>query len=268
MEPQQRQELGQAGAAAGPAGTGGDAVPGAAVGQQPGAPIAGAGAGQATEPTQPGAGAQPGQAGAPGEQTQVDLTEFRQFREWQAARDRREAELQRQLAENHERMRELEVQARQAEEARLLRDAEPDEVAAYYQGQAEKMRARMQALEGQQQQQAQIQQKARDALARLGLDVSAPGLDWSGGPTPDGLVTLLESAGALLAQRGAETAQAAQQEVTDVARAARQEAILETGAARVSTQGGAAPPANPIEDVKDPDTLLKMAMAGGGGLRD
>lgn len=241
-------ELEQEGAgAAAAAGTGEEAVPAAAAAAgQPEAPIAGAEA-----------------------QPKVELTELEEFRKYQSGVDRREGELRRQLEAQQARLQELEQQAQQVEEQRLLQDADPDELAAFYQRKLAEERARAQTQQQALTLQQQVMAAGQSLLARLGLSSDTPELDWGDGqPTWENYARLTESALGLVAAARGDAAKTAEEKVERAAREARQAAIKETGAARVSTATGGAPAGqNPIKDINDPDELLKLAMKGGARRR-
>lgn len=229
MAEETRQELEQG------SGVGEQAVTG---GQQPeGAPQA-----AVTEPAPTAEPQEPIAEAGTEPQERVDLTELDEFRQWQAKMDRRQAELQRQLEEQQQRLRERERQLQELEEQRILQDADPEEQAAFFQGQAAKARQELERQQKQLQEQQAVQSRAMNLLGELGLDPETPGLDWgSGEPSWDNYRRLAESAAKLVAQRNRTAAQTAQEKAEQAAREARQQTIKETGAARTSAATGSGP---------------------------
>jgi len=207
---------------------------GAGVGGQP-TGAEGAVGGAAGEPVQPTAEAQQPIAE---QKKPVDLTQSDEFRRWQAARDRREAQLQAQLAETQRQMQEMQ---RQIETARLA-DAEPEQVAQYYQQQMEQMRTAQEQEAIRAQERAAIMQQATELLADLQLSADTPGLEWSEEPSWDGLARLARSA-AKIKTLQAEALTKEQRTVVDQAtQAARTEALTEAGVTKVNTATGTAAP--------------------------
>jgi len=210
-----------------------------------------------------------GQAGAavpaPAQPQPVDLTQMEEFRSWQAARDRREAQLQQQLAEGQRQRMEMQ---RQLDQVRLA-DADPEEVAAYYQQQMEQMRVGQEQQAAAAQVRAQVLARAEALLKELGLDPSTPGLEWAAEPSWDGLARLAASAAKVKALQAQGLARESKTVAAEAARAAKVEALNAAGVTKVSTATGAAAPSgeNPIEGITDPDVLLRMGLSGKGGGR-
>lgn len=216
----------------------------------------------AVEP-QPTTGAEATTAGG-AQPERVNLDELPEFRQWKSNRDREAAELQRQLKEQQARLQELEAAAQQAEELRLLQDAEPDQIVAYYQGQLAKTRQQAAQQAQQAAQHQEIVTRANATLTALGLDPLTPGLDWTGGPTLQGYAQLLESAVGLLTQQQRQTSQTVQEKAEKAAREARQAAIAETGATKVSTTTGSAPAG--LRDQYERDVAALRGTGDGAGL--
>lgn len=219
-------------------------------------------AADATPGQEPGVAGQPTAAGTPAiaEEKKVDLTQLPEFRSWQAARDRREAQLQRQLDDGQRQAGEMQRQLAELQ----LANADPEEVAVYYQEQAAQLQADQERQAAVAAEQREILTQAEELLKDLGLAADTPGLEWSDKPTWDGLATLAKSAArvvalqnkVLVSEQGAVTAEAAQ--------AAKTQALRQAGVTKVSTATGAAPAGdNPIANIDDPNELLKMAMGKG-----
>lgn len=168
------------------------------------------------------------------EQKPVNLDELPEFRNWKSKMDRRVAQerqererLQQQLEEQQERLQELQ-----------LRDAPPEEQVQILQNQLAQTREEQRMREQQRQKAAQLRQEAVEVLDTLGLSADTPGLDWSGGPSEEGLLRLVKSAAQIAAQKDDTSKQQVEAEV----RKAKQEALKETGAADVSTATGSGGP--------------------------
>jgi len=194
----------------------------------------------------------------------VDLTESEEFRRWQASRDRREAQLQAQLATGQQQMQEMQQRLAELQ----LANADPEEVAAFYQQEL----ARVQVERADAQQAQGLRQEVEDAAGRMlaehKLDLNAPGLDWSGGASWEGYAKLVESVAKIEALKASEMAKMTSAEVSQAAQAAKTEALTAAGVTKVSTATGAAPGAqNPIEKITDPDELLKMGLASKKGAK-
>lgn len=175
-------------------------------------------------------------------QERVDLTELEEFRKWQARMDQRQAQLHRQLEEQQQRLRERERQLEELREQQILSEADPDEVIAFYQGQAAQTKRELEQQQRAMREQQEVQARAQSLLGELGLDPEAPGLDWGDGvPSWDNYRRLAESAAKLVAQRNRQAAETAQEKAERAAREARQAAIAETGAARTTTATGSGP---------------------------
>lgn len=186
----------------------------------------------------------------------VDLTESAEFRSWQAARDRREAQLQTQVAAGQQ-----QVQGMQQRLAELqLANADPEEVAAFYQQQL----VNVQAAQAEAQQAQALRQEVEDAAGRLlaehGLDVNTPGLDWGGGASWEGYAKLAESVAKIEALKASTVAKQTSAEVSQAAQAAKTEALTAAGVTKVSTATGAAIP----KDLKAEYETARAALVGSG----
>ena len=175
----------------------------------------------------------------------VNLDDMEEFRRWKSEADRRIAQATGQ-AEQERRQRELYQSQmtnlqRQLDEARL-QDAEPSEVAAYYQQQLTAIQAEQQRQEEERARTQKMSDRALRFLEKLGLPPETPGLDWTGGATEDGLIALVESASELVALRGQQMTKQQKTDAETAARAAEQKALKDAGVTKVSTvTGGAAP---------------------------
>jgi hypothetical protein len=257
-------ETAQAGAIAGQQQTPG-VEPTAPIAGQPAAAIAGGQ--QAAAPGEAGAQVTPPPA-AP--QKKVDLTQFPEFQQYQAEQDRQRQQFEAQVRQAQQQAQE--AQQRQTEmEQRLvemqLAGATPQEQAEYWQGQAQKAQQALQQQQAAAQEASFVNDQARAILSDLNLTPDTPGLDWTGGPTMGGLQQLVKSAAKVVAQR-AQTVQQQIQQLQAGTETAALDALREAGLVTVSTGQPQAPPSsNPIENVNDPDQLLRMAMGGGGKKR-
>ena len=194
----------------------------------------------------------------------VDLTESAEFRSWQAARDRREAQLRTQVAAGQQQMQEMQAHLAELQ----LANADPEDVVAFYQQQL----ANVQAERAQAEQVQTLRQEVKDAAGRLlaghGLDVNTPGLDWGGGASWEGYAKLAESVAKIEALKASEMAKGKSAEVSQAAQVAKTEALTAAGVTKVSTATGAAPGAqNPIGNITDPDELLKMGLVSKKGAK-
>lgn len=217
-------------------------------GEQPGqAATAGEGGGQA------------GQAGASLRSEGVDLTALPEFRRWQAGADRREAQLRSQLMQQQQATaQELQALRFEMQQAQLA-DADPEQVAAFYQQQLQQL----QQTTAQQQQEAEMAQvvteTANEYLTALGLERNTPGLDWGEGPTMQQLPRLMASAKVLADQRATTTGAQQQATVQSQIRQAKIDALDAAGITQVGLAGGSGGGDNPIENVDDPSTLFELA---------
>jgi len=203
-------------------------------------------------------GAPTTEGAAPAIARKVKLEELPEFRAYQAAFDRRYEQLRLHL--------EQERQQRGAMQQRLdeaqLANADPEEVAAYYRQQLAQVQQEQQNAQAAMALRQQVDDAAGKMLAEHGLDVNTPGLDWDGGPTWEGYAKLAESVAKIEALRASEQAKTTSAEVSQAAQAAKMTALEQAGVTKVSTATGAAPSgANPIADIKDPNVLLRMALA-------
>lgn len=191
-----------------------------------------AGAEPAVEGEQPAIAA--GQEG-PAEKP-VDLTQSEEFRKWQAARDRREAQLRQQLQEQTRQMGEMQRRLEQVQ----LKDADPEEVAKYYQQQMEVLQVQQQQQAVAAQERAEIIRQAEQLLGELELDPNTPGLEWGEEPTWDGLARLAASAAKVKALQARAVTSGSQAVATEAAQTAKVEALRQAGVTKVSTATGAA----------------------------
>jgi len=186
----------------------------------------------------------------------VDLTESAEFRSWQAARDRREAQLQSQVAAGQQ-----QVQGMQQRLAELqLANADPEEVVAFYQQQL----ANVQVAQAEAEQAQALRQEVEDAAGRLlaehGLDVNAPGLDWSAGASWEGYAKLVESVAKIEALKASTVAKQTSAEVSQAAQAAKTQALAAAGVTKVSTATGVAVP----KDLQAEYETARAALVGTG----
>lgn len=223
---------------------------------------------QAPEVT-PGAQPAGGTAGVQGTpslpQTKpVDLSQYPEFRKFQAERDRREAQLRSELDQIRTQVQE---QQRRADEL-AVQGMDPEQQAEYYRQQNASL--------VQQQQQAMLQQEERRRIAEsvyadlqeLGIAPDDPGLAWPEEQTWETAKQIVSQAAKLSALRAQTVASEQTTQAAQAAREAGQQALVQAGVTRVAPAGGAAPAApNPLESITDPDTLLDMAMGGGGKKR-
>lgn len=168
----------------------------------------------------------------------MDLTELDEFRKWQAARDRREAQLQQQLAASQGQIENLQ---RQFDQARLA-NADPEEVAAYYQQQVEQLqegqRRQAQAAE----ERDQIIGSVYSKLEEMGLKADTPGLEWPEEISWKGAADVLASAAKIKAVQVQALASETKATVDQATQAAKTEALNAAGVTKVSTSPGQAAP--------------------------
>jgi len=186
----------------------------------------------------------------------VELTELVEFREWQAARDRREAQLRQQLQTEQDQRVEMQRQIAELQ----LRDADPEQVAAYYQQQLQEMQQGQVEQQQVAEERAEIVRRGEELLKGLGLAADTEGLEWSTEPTWDGLAQLAMSAARVVALQGRVVAQAGTAGAETVARAAKVEALRAAGVTKTTVAGGAVAPApdGSITEIDDPSVLLEM----------
>jgi hypothetical protein len=197
------------------------------------APVAGDGAGEVAAVSQP---AQEPIAGEVQEAPQVDLskidlTTLPQFREVQSSFDR-QAQSLRQRAEQAERR--AAEQARRVEQQMAeirMKDATPNEQAAYYRTELARQQVEREQEKRQMAETARLQAEAGKLVADLGLDINTPGLDWSAGATPQGLARLATSAARLVADREKKRQEEAVRKTAKAKKTATQQAVRATGAA-------------------------------------
>jgi len=190
----------------------------------------------------------------------VDLTQSDEFRKWQAARDRREAQLQQQLRAQGDQLQAMRQQFEKAQ----LENADPEQVAAYYQQRAASLEQEQGAQATQTLERQTIVAQAEELLADLGLDPATPGLEWGDEPSWAQLARLAASAAKVKALQARELEKQNQTVATEAAQQARTEALVQAGVTQVSTAVGGAPAGtNPIAEINDPDELLKLALVQG-----
>ena len=215
---------------------------------------------QVTAGEQEGAGVAEGQVTAEGAVTpiaKVDLTESAEFRSWQAARDRRETQLQTQVAAGQQQMEEMQQRLAELQ----LANADPEEVVAFYQQQL----ANVQTERAKAQQALELRQEVEGAAGRMlaehGLDVNTPGLDWGGGEASwEGYAKLAESVAKIEALKASTVAKQTSAEVSQAAQAAKAEALAAAGVTKVSTATGVAAP----KDLRAEYETAKAALRGTG----
>lgn len=208
----------------------------------------------ASEPGQTIAGAQ---EAPPAPERRVELTELAEFRSWQAARDKREAQLQQQLQTEQDQRVEMQRQIAELQ----LRDADPEQVAAYYQQQLQEMQQGQVEQQQIAEERAEIVRQGEEMLKSLGLPADTEGLEWSEEPTWSGLARLATSAARVMALQRQAVVNTSATVGQEAAQAARVEALRAAGVTRTTAAvGGAGAPApdNPIEEVDDPNALLEM----------
>lgn len=186
----------------------------------------------------------------------VDLTEFDEFRRWQASRDRQEAQLRTELAERDRRMQEVQQQLERVQ----LANADPEEVANYYQKQYQAEMAKHGQMQQEQQLYQTVQAEAGRLLEEHGLDVNTPGLDWSGGASWEGYGKLAESVARIEGLRASEMAKKTSADVSQAAQVAKAEALAAAGVTKVSTATGAAVP----KDLQVEYEAARAALVGTG----
>jgi hypothetical protein len=208
----------------------------------------GVGEGAATSPGAPGArgvaeqptaeAPQPATAGGPeaAPERPVDLTQMEEFRKWQAARDRRETQLQQQLQEQARQMAEMQ---REFEQARLA-SADPEEAAAYYQQQAQQLREEQVRQAAQASERERIIGRVYQKLEQMGLDANTPGLEWPEEISWQGAADVLASAGRIKALQAETLAKDTKTAADQAAQAAAAQALSEAGVTKVSTATGQA----------------------------
>ena len=205
--------------------------------QPTGAPVAGDGAGSTGVE---GVAATP-DANATAGATKVNLTDFEEFHKWQSKADRRYAEAERRAQESAKRADALERQMaetqRMADEVRL-QHADPSEQAAYYRDRLAKERAESQRYKEAEEQVKAFQGRATEFLESVGISPDTPGLDWGGGPSSDGLLTLMESATRMIANRAQTLEQTRQAELAKATRQAELATLEQTGATQVGMSIG------------------------------
>ena len=194
-------------------------------------------AGVAGQPTTDG-GPAIAEGQVPGQQKPVDLTQMEEFRRWQAARDRREAQLQQQLDEGQRQAQELKRQVEQLQ----LADADPEQVATYYQQQLAKMQEEQAQRATMAQQRQTFVTEAGRLLEELGLASDTPGLEWSEEPSAEGLARLAASAAKIKALQVQQIANESQAVTDQAAQAAKVEALNAAGVTKVNTATGVAAP--------------------------
>ena len=212
---------------------------------------------QATAGQEGGVASEPTAQGTPAiAEQKVDLTKLAEFRQWQAARDRRESQLRTELQDQGQQVEEM-----QREVARLkLVDADPEEVTAYYQAEMARMQEAQRIQAKQQAQQKSYVAQAETLLEELGLEPDTPGLEWAEIPSEEGLKLLARSAAKLLALQLKALAEGTDAVIVDAARAAKVQALETAGVAQVSTATGVAAP----KDLQAEYEAEKAALVGTG----
>lgn len=180
------------------------------------------------------------------EHSQVNLDELPQFRQWKSTMDRK---LSQERQERERLKNELEEYRGKVDEL-SLRDAEPEEREQYYQNKIAQLEEERRLQAQRQEKMAAASQRAQKFLDALGLNADTPGLDWSGDPLEDGFEKLALSAAEVASKQGNKT----QKQIDAQVREAKQEAVRDTGAARVSTATGQPSPLH-REYVKELDAL-------------
>lgn len=190
----------------------------------------------------------------------VNLDDLPDFRNWKSSMDKLIDEQRRET----ERVR-GEAEALKQEVAALrLRDAAPEDQVAYYQGELDRVTKEATRERERVRAEGDIYRRGSEMLAELGLNYRTPGLDFSGGQTPDGLAKLTRSAALIVRRQQVAQADAAAQQSTVTARQARQQGIAATGAAQVSTATG---PSQPSKDLQEAYQAELAELRRGGGDR-
>lgn len=169
------------------------------------------------------------------------------------------AEEARERAETAERqLQERQTVENQAEQARVMREGTPQEVATYWQGRAQMMEEQITTQNQQQQYVQQMTDRAEAMLKDLGLDFNTPGLDKEGGVSPDGFARLAVSAAAIAAKTKTAEQKVATDAVGEAARQGHLQGLKDAGvtSATLGTPGG---DSGSIAEITDSTTLLKMA---------
>jgi hypothetical protein len=242
------QELTGAGAPVGAqAGVGGDVQPAAGAGQsqpiaQPAPAIAGVQGAPAATGAQPAAGA--AQAGAPEQKKPVDLSQFDEFKKFQSDRDRREAQLRREMdalrLQVEAQQQRQEEQQRRADEL-AVKDLDPEERAEYYRQQAVNLQQQQQQTLLRQEEQRRIAESVYADLQELGISPDDPGLNWPQEQTWETAKEIVTQAAKLAALRARTVATETTTQAAQVAREAGQQALVQAGVSKVAGVGGAAP---------------------------
>lgn len=186
----------------------------------------------------------------------VDLTASDEFRRWQSDADKREARLKQQVTTGQQQMQEM--QARLAE--LQLANADPEEVAAFYQQQLANVQAERATAQQAQTLRQEVEDAAGQLLAEHGLDVNTPGLDWGAGASWEGYAKLAESVAKIEALKASEVARQKSAEVSQAAQTAKTEALTAAGVTKVSTATGVAAP----KDLRAEYDAAKAALVGTG----
>jgi len=201
-----------------------------------GVEVSGAVEGQAqpTAETSPATAKEP--TGPATAERRVDLTELDDFRKWQAVRDRREAQLQQQLEASQQQIEGLQ---RQMDEARLA-NADPEEVAAYYQQQVQQLQEGQRRQAQAAQERDQIIGHVYSKLEEMGLKADTPGLEWPEEISWRGAADVLASAAKIKAVQAQVAASETRATVDQATQAAKAEALNAAGVTKVSTSPGQA----------------------------
>jgi hypothetical protein len=231
----------------------------------------GQGAGVSTETATPqtsAAQAPQGDAQVPATQARVVLDQLPDFRRYQGERDRREAQLQRELQAREQQLRDLEGRIAAIEGERLDQLDPAEQVAA--------LKRQMEAQRAKQVQEAEQMQITQQAFAI----VQAAGLDWNDprlteakavGPTMQGVMAISQAVAKALADDARAARDAAEQaKVTAEERAKTQvqkaevQALNNAGVTATSPAVSVVAPSNPREQAIAQFRAKRRAFIGRG----
>lgn len=172
---------------------------------------------------------------------QVDLTELPEFRRYQSENDRKRTALEQQLQQMQAELQASQQQLQQLQEQNLeaqVANLPPEEQAQVYQ--RELQRIRNEAAQGREQRarEAQFATQAKQLLESTGIDPDDPALDWSGGPTAEGMIKLQQSVLQLQMAQATEALQDNEKKAKKAAQTAQQEALQQAGVTQVSMATG------------------------------
>ena len=169
--------------------------------------------------------------GEPEEPQPIDLTQLDEFKKYQSSFDAQKDQWRREREAMEARMAELERRSAEA----FLKDADPEEAVAYYQGELTKVQQQM----AQQRRQQELVADVYTQLQDMGITQDEINmLDWPDEISERGALQVIKSAAKLQMQRLSHTKEEVEKEAKAMAREERQKAIKETGAARTSADGG------------------------------